>query len=64
MVKYPAYFEVADSAVQRVFLVETDPIASTNIKKGIIALFQLSTQPGERTEVNSISNFSPDTRHE
>lgn len=52
MLKYPAYFELAGDTIQRVYLVDADPIFSTNIKKGIIALFQLKQEPGERTEID------------
>lgn len=52
LLKYPAFFEMAGDTVDKVFLVDADPVFSTNIKKGIMALFQVKEDAGERTEVD------------
>ncbi|KAL8616969.1 hypothetical protein ACOMHN_041887 [Nucella lapillus] len=52
MLKYPAYFEVAGDSIERVYVVDGDPLFSTNVKKGIMALFQLRQEAGERTEID------------
>lgn len=51
MVKFPLYFEYMDGEVGRIFAIENDSVFCTNIKKGILSLFQVQTEPGERTEV-------------
>lgn len=51
MVKFPLYFEYIDGEVGRIFAIESDSVFCTNIKKGILSLFQLQAEPGERTEV-------------
>lgn len=52
MVKFPLYFEYMDGVVGRIFAIESDSVFCTNIKKGIVSLFQIQAEPGERTEVN------------
>lgn len=52
MLKYPAYFELTGDSIERVYVVEGDPVFSTNVKKGIMALFQLRQEAGERTEID------------
>ena len=54
MLKYPAFFELAGDTIERVYLVDADPTFSTNIKKGIMALFQLRQEPGERSEASGV----------
>ena len=54
LLKYPAFFELAGDTIERVYVVDADPIFSTNIKKGIMALFQLKQEPGERSEASGI----------
>ncbi|KAK7498587.1 hypothetical protein BaRGS_00010247 [Batillaria attramentaria] len=52
LLKYPAFFEMTGDTIEKVFLVDADPVFSTNIKKGIMALFQVKEGAGERTEVD------------
>ncbi|PVD38582.1 hypothetical protein C0Q70_01198 [Pomacea canaliculata] len=51
LLKYPAFFEMTGDTINKVYLVEGDSIFATNIKKGIMALFQIKEEAGERTEV-------------
>lgn len=52
MVKFPVYFEYMDGVVGRVYTIEGDSIFCTNIKKGLISMFQVQSEPGERTELD------------
>ncbi|XP_076459875.1 microsomal triglyceride transfer protein large subunit-like isoform X2 [Babylonia areolata] len=52
MLKYPAYFELTADTIERVYVVDGDPVFSTNVKKGIMGLFQLRQEAGERTEID------------
>ncbi|WAQ96562.1 MTP-like protein [Mya arenaria] len=52
MVKLPLYFEYQDGEVGRVWAIEGDSVFCTNIKKGIVSLFQLQATAGERTELD------------
>ncbi|CAL1527449.1 unnamed protein product [Lymnaea stagnalis] len=47
----PVYFKLSDSLVQNLYFVE-DSIFSHNVKKGIVNLFQVQEEAGERTEVD------------
>ena len=51
MVKFPLYFEYIDGVVGRIYAIESDSVFCTNIKKGILSLYQVQTEAGERTEV-------------
>lgn len=53
LLKYPAFFEMTGDTINKVYLVEGDSIFATNIKKGIMALFQIKEEAGERTEVGT-----------
>ena len=55
--QYPAFFELSGDTIERVYVSEKDPIFSTNLKKGIMAIFQLKQDSGERTEVSAICKF-------
>ncbi|KAK3594387.1 hypothetical protein CHS0354_009680 [Potamilus streckersoni] len=52
MVQLPVFFEYNDGVVGKVFVVDADSIFCSNVKKGIISMFQLMTEPGERTEID------------
>lgn len=52
LTKYPAFFEASGDTIDKLYVVDMDPVFSTNIKKGIIAIFQFQEKPGDRTEVN------------
>ncbi|XP_045214239.2 microsomal triglyceride transfer protein large subunit-like [Mercenaria mercenaria] len=52
MVKFPVYFEYMDGTVGRVYVIENDSIFCTNIKKGLISMFQVQSEPGERSELD------------
>ncbi len=51
LLKYPVYFELNKDTMGRLFLPETESAFCSNIKKGIISLFQVQEQPGDRSEV-------------
>ena len=51
MVKFPMFFEYMNGVVGSVYAVENDSIFCTNMKKGIISMFQVQTEEGERSEV-------------
>ena len=51
MMQFPVYFEYENGVVGRVYVIENDSIFCTNIKKGIISMFQVQTEAGERMEV-------------
>ena len=51
MMSFPIYFEYENGVVGRVYVIENDSIFCTNIKKGIISMFQVQTEAGERMEV-------------
>lgn len=53
MVKFPVYFEYMDGMVGRVYAIESDSVFCTNIKKGLISMFQVQSEPGERSEVST-----------
>ena len=59
MMQFPVYFEYEKGVVGRVYTIENDSIFCTNIKKGIISMFQMQTEPGERMEV-SVNPFHSD----
>ncbi|XP_005091025.1 microsomal triglyceride transfer protein large subunit [Aplysia californica] len=48
----PVYFQVAGDVVDRLHFVSRDTTFSRNIKKGIVALFQVKESAGQRTEVD------------
>ena len=52
MMQFPVYFEYENGIVGRVYTIENDSIFCTNIKKGIISMFQVQTEQGERMEVS------------
>lgn len=52
MMQFPAYFEYENGIVGRVYTIENDSIFCTNIKKGIISMFQVQTEQGERIELD------------
>lgn len=52
MVKFPLYFEYMNGVVGRVFAIENDSVFCTNIKKGLISMFQVQSEPGERSELD------------
>ena len=49
--RLPIYFQWTFGKVVRVYAAEDDPTLTTNLKKGIISLFQLHGDEGERKEV-------------
>ena len=51
--RLPIYFQWDSGKVSRVFGAEDDPTLTTNLKKGIISLFQLRAEEGERNEVRN-----------
>ena len=51
LLKHPVYFELEKNSVGKIFIPQSDPAFCSNIKKGIISLFQVQDEPGERTEV-------------
>ncbi|XP_046364995.2 microsomal triglyceride transfer protein large subunit-like isoform X1 [Haliotis rufescens] len=52
LLKYPVYFELNKDSIGRLFVPETESAFCSNIKKGIISLFQVQEQPGDRTEID------------
>ncbi|KAL4240543.1 hypothetical protein ACF0H5_001335 [Mactra antiquata] len=52
IIKFPIYFEYMNGLVGRVYAVENDSIFCTNFKKGLVSMFQLQSEPGERTELD------------
>jgi len=53
LLKYPVYFELngGSGQVGMIHTVDTETIFCSNIKKGIMSLFQLQEQDGKREEV-------------
>lgn len=51
LLKYPVYFELSDGTVGRVFGPEKESVFCSNLKKGIISLFQMQNKDGNREEV-------------
>lgn len=51
LLKHPLYFELSDGMVGRVFVPELESVFSSNMKKGIISLFQMQDKDGKREEV-------------
>ncbi|KAK7112440.1 microsomal triglyceride transfer protein large subunit-like [Littorina saxatilis] len=52
LLKFPVFFELVGDIIERVYVADADPIFSTNIKKGIMAIFQLKQEQGERSEID------------
>lgn len=52
MVKFPVYFEYMDGVVGRLYTIENDSVFCTNIKKGLVSMFQLQEEPGQRSELD------------
>ncbi|XP_071131491.1 microsomal triglyceride transfer protein large subunit-like isoform X2 [Mytilus edulis] len=52
LLKYPVYFEVSDGTVGRVFGPEKESVFCSNLKKGIISLFQMQNKDGNREELD------------
>lgn len=51
MIKFPIYFEYMNGVVGRVYAIEHDSVFCTNVKKGLVSMFQVQSEPGERNEV-------------
>lgn len=52
LLKHPLYFELSDGMVGRVFVPELESVFSSNMKKGIISLFQMQDKDGKREELD------------
>lgn len=52
LLKHPLYFELSDGSIGRVFGPDVESVFSSNFKKGIISLFQLQEENGNREELD------------
>lgn len=58
LLKFPIYFELSsDGVVGKVYDAEAESVFCTNLKKGIISLFQMQETDGERNEVIYVSKI-------
>ena len=54
---HPTYFQWENGHVVRVFLSDDDTTFASNVKKGVVDMFQLRLDDGPHTEVASLSFF-------